>query len=243
MTQPQVLSNPQAVQQAMMQAVPEAMKVLTQPAWDAVLKMLRDNTQRQYRIDIETNSTVDVEATEDQKQMSEVLTAISQFIQGVSPLIVNGSMPFQVAQSMLLAIVRRYRMGAEIEDYIKAMQAPQPPDAGKQQAEQQKQQAEIQKMQAETQRANEQHQRDMARADQEQAHKKEIAAIELATAHEEARLKRDELNAKAQYNKLMADLKIREAQARVAEAEELSKIKVEQARAMPKKKEASSATS
>lgn len=143
------LSGQPATPQALAQAVPEAMQVLQKPHWDAVLKMLRNDTQRSYRIDIETNSTVDVEATEDQKIMGEVLQAVSQFIQGVSPLVVNGSMPFQVAQSMLLAIVRRYRFGTEIEDYIKAMQAPQDPNAGKAKAEQEKQAFELKKAQDE----------------------------------------------------------------------------------------------
>lgn len=116
-----------------MQAVPppEAAAVLQKPGWGQILELLRDDTQRQYRIDIETNSTIDLEATEDQKNMGEVLQAISQFIQGVAPLIESGVMPFQVAQSMLLGVVRRYRFGSEVEDYIKAMQQPKPQDDGK----------------------------------------------------------------------------------------------------------------
>lgn len=110
---------------------PQAQAVLAQPPWEKVLETLRDNTQRQYRIDIETNSTVDLEATEDQKNISDVMTAIAQFLNGVAPLIESGTMPFQVAQAMLLGIVRRFRFGPEIEDYIKSMQPPQPKDDGK----------------------------------------------------------------------------------------------------------------
>lgn len=242
MTQPQVLQNPQMTQQALSQAVPEAMAVLQKPQWAAVLKMLKDNTQRAYRIDIETNSTVDVEATEDQKQMGEVLTAMSQFLQGVSPLVISGSMPFQVAQSMLLAIVRRYRMGSEIEDFIKQMKPPQDPNAGKAQAEQQKQAAEMQKMQAEDKRAQEQHQMDLQQKQIDLGQKKELAMMEVELKREELRLKKEELAAKAEFNRLMASIKLREAEAKIREAEELSRIKVEQARAMPKKEPASAAS-
>jgi hypothetical protein len=106
---------------------------------------LKDDTLREYRVDIETNSTVDADATEDQQNMQATLTAMGQFIQGVTPLIVSGSMPFAAAQSILLAVVRRFRFGTEIEDQIKAMQPPQPPqdDGSKQklaQAEAEKQQ-------------------------------------------------------------------------------------------------------
>jgi hypothetical protein len=40
---------------------------LSVPVWEQVLATLKDDTQRAYRIDIETNSTVEPEAVEDQK--------------------------------------------------------------------------------------------------------------------------------------------------------------------------------
>jgi hypothetical protein len=58
------------------------------------------------------------------------MTAIGQFLNGVGPLVQQGIMPFQAAQSMLLAITRRFRFGTEIEDQIRAMQAPPPQDNG-----------------------------------------------------------------------------------------------------------------
>lgn len=212
---------------------------LSKPQWAKVMAMLRNDTQRQYRVDVETNSTVDVEATEDKQMMSEILGAISQFLQGVTPLIVRGAMPFQVAQSMLLAIVRRYRFGPELEDYIKQMQPPKDPDAGKAQAEQQKQAAEAQKMQADQQREQEKHQMEMAKAQREQDNAKEIAMLELEVKREEARIKREELQAKAEFNKLMAAIKLREATAKVEVAEELAKIEVAKAKAMPTKEPSS----
>lgn len=109
---------------------PEAVAAMQQPDWDAVLGMLQNDTQRQYKIDIETNSTVDLEATEDQKHIAEVMNAIAQFLNGVAPLVENGSMPFEAAQAMLLGVVRRYRFGTEIEDQIKKMQPPKPQDDG-----------------------------------------------------------------------------------------------------------------
>jgi hypothetical protein len=141
-----------AIARAMQQPPPPAaLQTLAQPPWEQVLATLRDNTQRQYRIDIETNSTVDLEATEDQKNIADVMTAIAQFLNGVAPLIQSGTMPFQVAQAMLLGIVRRYRFGPEIEDYIKAMQPPQPKDDGK--AAQAQQEAQLKQMDLQRQAA------------------------------------------------------------------------------------------
>jgi hypothetical protein len=109
---------------------PQTQAKLQAPVWGDVLKLLQDDMQRAYRIDIETNSTVEPEAVEDQKNISDVMNALGQYLNGVGPLVMKGVMPFQAAQAMMLAIVRRFRFGPEIEDYIKAMQPPKQEDNG-----------------------------------------------------------------------------------------------------------------
>lgn len=215
-------------QAALAAAVPEAAKTLSQPSWASVLATLRTDTQRMYRIDIETNSTVDLEATEDQKLMTEVLAAISQFLQGVAPLIQSGSMPFQVAQSMLLGIIRRYRFGPEIEDYIKAMKPPVPPDQGKQQAEQAK-------AMAEEKRAQSQFDMDMKTKQMEVAARERELAMEAEYKKKEHELKLAEMSAKIEVARIMADVKLQEANNKLHFAKEQAKIDVAKAHAMPKK--------
>lgn len=106
-------------------ADPKVQEAASLPSWEQLLGLLQDDIQRNYRIDIETNSTVDAEATEDKEDLGELMNAISQFINGIGPLIANGTMPFEVAQGMLLEVVRRYRFGSDMEDAIKKMQPPQ----------------------------------------------------------------------------------------------------------------------
>ena len=103
---------------------------MQKPVWGQVLEMLRDDVQRAYRIDIETNSTIEPEAAEDQQNITEMMTALAQYLNGIGPLVQQGVMPFGAAQGMMMAIVRRFRFGAEIEDYIRAMKPPQPQDNG-----------------------------------------------------------------------------------------------------------------
>ena len=111
---------------------PEAQQLLDTPSWGDVLGMLRDDLVRHYRIDIETNSTIDAEASEDKQNITELLNAMAQFLSGVSPLVQSGAMPFEVAQTMLMTIVRRFQFGAEVEDALKGMKPPAPPqEAGK----------------------------------------------------------------------------------------------------------------
>jgi len=145
----QAQSIAQAAQMSGQPPPPEIMRTLQQPTWEAVLSMLRKDTQRAYRIDIETNSTVEPEAVEDQKNIAELMTALGQFLNGVGPLVEKGVMPFEVAQTMMLSITRRFRFGSEIEDQVKAMKAPPPTekDDGKAAAA-----AEAQKAQMEHQR-------------------------------------------------------------------------------------------
>jgi hypothetical protein len=120
------------------QIPPQVQQTLGTPTWEDLLALLQDDIQRNYRVDIETNSTVDAEATEDKKDIGELLNAISQFLNGVAPMIQDGTLPFGVAQGMLLAVVRRYRFGPELEDQLKQMQAPQPKADPKQAEQQQK---------------------------------------------------------------------------------------------------------
>jgi hypothetical protein len=110
---------------------PEAQQVMAKPPWPAVLQLLKDDTTRSYRVDIETNSSLMAEASEDQQQIMELLTAVGQFLGGITPLVTSGSLPFGAAQSVLLAIIRRFRFGMAIEDQIMQMKPPTPPEADK----------------------------------------------------------------------------------------------------------------
>lgn len=194
-----------------------AQRLQSTPTWQAVLGILNNDLQRAYRIDIETNSTIEPEAAEDQKQIADLMTALGQYLNGVAPLVEKGVMPFGVAQSMLLAITRRFRFGNEIEDYIKQMQAPAPQDDGKQaemqakmQMEQQKMQMDAQQKQAEMQAAQQEKAVDLQMDRQRDAEKlqlemakiqaeRETAAMQIA-AEKDAKLA--ELNAQRQTDKL-----------------------------------------
>lgn len=104
---------------------------LQAPQWSQVLELLKNDLQRAYRIDIETNSTVELEAAEDQKLLNDILLTLGQVMASMAPLVMKGVMPFEALQTLLLSIVRRSRMGTELEDIIKAMQPPKPEDDGK----------------------------------------------------------------------------------------------------------------
>jgi hypothetical protein len=103
---------------------PEVQKAMEAPSWEVVLKLLRDDKLRSYKIDIETNSTIDAEATQDKQDIAELLNSVSQFLNGVAPLIEKGVLPFEIAKEMLLSVSRRYTFGPQLEDALNMMQAP-----------------------------------------------------------------------------------------------------------------------
>jgi len=135
--------------------VMQAMQVAQQPSWGEILDILKDNYSRSYRLDIETNSTIDVEATEDKQLVGEFMNAMAQFMNGIAPMIQEGVMPFNAAKSMMLAIVKRYRFGRDVEDELNQMQEPQKKQDPEQQKAMQKFQQEQQKFAEEKKQAEE----------------------------------------------------------------------------------------
>lgn len=208
---------------------PQVQQILSQPSWEEVLSVLKNDTFRQYRVDIETNSTVDLEATEDQKEISKALGAISQFLQGVSPLVQSGAMPFQIAQSMLLTVVRRFRFGTEIEDQIKGMQPPKPPGDGKAAASQMAAQLRVQEIQAnasiEQQKLQQTREMEQAKATLEVAtlqHNQQFEMVRL-THGRETELARIEAEKVAKLAELQAQRATEQMRARLEQETEIRK--------------------
>ncbi len=135
----------QIVQMAQMQGMqpdPQAMKAAQTPSWEEIKQILADDLSRSYRVDIETDSTIEIDEAMDRENMSQALAALSQFVSGIGPMVQEGIMPFEAAKSMLMVMSRKFRFGTEIEEQLKAMQAPQPkqdPEALQKQMEEEKQ--------------------------------------------------------------------------------------------------------
>ncbi len=208
---------------------PQTQAKLNMPVWGKVLELLRSDTQRAYRIDIETNSTVEPEATEDQKNIAEVMNALAQYLNGVAPLVQSGSMPFEAAQAMMLAIVRRFRFGPEIEDYVKAMKPPAPPDQAQAKAEQERAQQEFALKQKEGEQKmameREKHQAEMVQKDRDAQIAERLAMLEYQLKEKELMLKMREMDRKEQFAEHQFRLKTAQMQAQVAAAHAMPKDK------------------
>lgn len=108
-----------ATQQAQMagQPAPQPPQLPPPPVTiDAVMKVLRSDLQRQYRVDIETDSTIQAMDGADQGAISALLTGIGGFVQAVGPAVQAGVIPAEAARAMLASIVRKFKLGREVDD-------------------------------------------------------------------------------------------------------------------------------
>lgn len=94
------------------------------PSWDKVLGSLRDDLTRSYIIDIETNSTVDADATQDKEEVTEFMNALGQAMTGLEGLAAAGPEGFEASKAMLVEICKRFRMGGALQGLIQKMQPP-----------------------------------------------------------------------------------------------------------------------
>lgn len=161
---------------------PQVQQQLMAPSWDDVMSVLRSDQMRGYRVDVETDSTIAAALTDEQRNITELLQGIVQFLANVGPAVQSGAMPIDTAKALLLAAVRRFRLGNEVEDALEALQAPKgmPPELEAQIADARKQvEAKAQQLQAQEQQ--------IAKAAQAESAK--AAERELQFTQREMRLK------------------------------------------------------
>jgi hypothetical protein len=209
--QPQI---PPQFQQLLQQAQ-QAQAVIAVPSWETVLETLKNDQIRSYKVDIETNSTIDAEATQDKQDIAELLNALSQFLNGIAPLVENGSMPFDVAKGIMLAISRRYAFGPQLEDALEQMKPPAPPSDGSQQADA----AKLQAIQAQSQADQAAAQAQMQQTQLKMAAEADKAQREKESSVLEHQIRMMELNANMQALERKTQLDLVKHNAQIAAIE------------------------
>lgn len=206
--------------------------LLEMPSFGDIITIGKSDQLRSYKIDIETNSTVELEMAEDKEDVKEMMMAFTQAIQGLAPLVQEGSMPWEAAKGTILAIARRFRFGEEVEDLLMQMHAPQGGQENKKaQAELMKAQAdhqlEVQRFQAETALEKQRMGMEAKQAQIDLMLAKQKQDVELQLAHDAQtatlNLARDKQNADIALAErkaiLEADLARRESDAKIVLAE------------------------
>lgn len=107
------------------------MKREKRDATTEIMELLRNEKLRGFRVDIETDSTIQPDATEEQRNRIEFLGAVTSFVNGVAPAVQSGAMPMYVAKEFLAFGARAFKASPQLEDAIERIgsgQQEQKPD-------------------------------------------------------------------------------------------------------------------
>ena len=245
--QAQQAQQPQQGQPQGQQQAPQPPRQPQHPpyTWESLQALLKDDCQRTYKIDVETDSTTASTVAEDMKGLTDLLGGITQFLQGVAPAVQGGFMPMEAAKEIMMAIVRRSKMGNAVEDALDKIQQPPPqadPNAAAQQAEQAKTQADLQKHQAEMQAKQQESQNTMQIEQakmQQEAQLEQMKAAALAHA-EQIRAEADgaasqaQAHATMQVEQMKEELQSRLEQEKMQHELTLEAMKIERTQAFDK---------
>lgn len=120
---------------------PELTTILQTPTWDEVKAIMASDALRSFRVDIETDSTIQADLGQAQQNMSGFVEGLAGYIQAVGPAVQSGFMPVDVASEILTGFARNFKLGRQAEDAIERLgqQSRQPrqdqPDPAQQQAQ------------------------------------------------------------------------------------------------------------
>ena len=171
--------------------------------FDQAVKLLRDEKQRGFRIDIETDSTVEPDRSQEKKDRTEFITSTTQFIAQAEQIAMMDPTIVPVLGKMLLFGVRAFPTARDLEtsfeEWItKAEQKAGQPRPPKPDPEMIKAQAEEKRAQMDMQAATQKAQIDQQTAEHDLQIKRQIAEIDLQMKQIDLQIKMKELEMKGQ---------------------------------------------
>ena len=83
-----------------------------------VMALLQDDVTRNYRIDVETDSTIRADVGRDQQNISNFVAGLAQFLPAVVPLVQQGAIPAELPIAMIKSFSRTFKLGREVEDML-----------------------------------------------------------------------------------------------------------------------------
>lgn len=97
---------------------PQVEQMLKLPTQEEVIQLLRDDRMRSYRIDIETDSTIEADEQAEKASRNEFLQVVGAFMQQAIPAAQAQPALVPMLGEMLMFTVRGYRAGRQLEDVI-----------------------------------------------------------------------------------------------------------------------------
>ena len=168
--------------------------VLSLPSWEDIEGLLKNDALRSFRIEIETDATIQPDENEEKQRRVEFVTAMSQLFAAAMPIVQQVPVMANLVGKTAEFLARGFRVGREMEDVIEKtftqigqMPAQQPGGAAKPgadpmeaQLKAQELQLKQQEMQFEVQHHQAQLQLDAAKVQAEQARTQSDAQLGMA---------------------------------------------------------------
>lgn len=74
-----------------------------------------------YRIDVESDSTIRADLTQQKQEVAQFLTGSAQYFQSVGPLVQQGALPAEAALEIYISSARLFKLGRNVEDTLENM--------------------------------------------------------------------------------------------------------------------------
>lgn len=116
----------QALMRAQTSGQPPDPAMVQSPTWEDVIQVLKDDKLRTYKVDVETDSTVAASIEGDMDAMQKLLGGLTSLMQGFGPAVQMGAMPVDALKEIMLAVIRRARLGNAVEDALDKVKQPPP---------------------------------------------------------------------------------------------------------------------
>lgn len=172
---------------------------------DAVMALLRDGAMRRFRIDIEVDSTITGDESQERQDRAQFIEATTKFVEAWGPIVNANPMMADLAGELLLFGTRAFRVGRSLEEVIEetvdkleqqaAQPKPPPPvppvEQAKIQGMQIKAQAEGQKAQADVQATQLKAQSDQQKAQLDAYHAKLQTENDMQLAREKSAMEKE----------------------------------------------------
>ncbi len=113
---------------------PQALELMSRPTWDDVMALMRDKARLLFRIDIETNSTIEPDESEAKASFSEWVSASSQLMQVASTIIPGAPQTAPLFAEFFKEGARVFNVSTTMEDVVErvfgelAQMPPAPPE-------------------------------------------------------------------------------------------------------------------
>lgn len=200
----------------------DLMNADAQQAFVPAVELLKNDTLRNFRIDIETDSTIAIDEDRDKQSRTEFLSAVTPFIQTAMGVIQSQPEYGPLMTELLMFSVRGFKAGRSLEGTIEqalataqmkaqeAAQAPQQPDPEAMRIEGEMQIAQF-KAQTQAEVAQAKMMADQQKAMTEAEMKKLSHALEMQKAQFEAALEQEKLRGtlELQAEKVRADMALK----------------------------------